>query len=248
MGQIFSKMMMGGGNEADPQKAAASRVTASGKPSLLQMQEGMGGLLTNDGMKQAATGLLGDVSGDFKSAFNDIGSFATNIFGSNPATAFFGQATGQPVQQPAQMIPEQGIIAPPPEPVAPPVAEPPPPVSPPPQDNGWGNVQTDNDAINWALSQGSISPQEAAWLRKWQGEANDGDNWVDGSGGTKKWDYMNSGLTNQNKQTVDKFYKSISGNWGDSPAQPSPQQPANTYSLTPDQLASIKRFGGGPRR
>lgn len=241
----------GAGAETDPQRKAASKITAGSKPSLLNMQDAMGGLMTSDGMKEAAGGLLDSVKSDFGSLFNDVGSFATSVFGSNPAAAAFSEATGQPVQQPQQMIPEGGIIQPPPEPVSPPPVEPPPPVAPT-AGNGWGGVKTDADAIAWAMRKGDITPQEAAWLNRWQGEANDGDsNWADGS--TRNWDYMNSGLTNQNKGIVDKFYKSISGNWGDAPSRSAaPQQPTSLprglFDMNPQQIAAAKNYARGTQR
>lgn len=232
-----------GGNNTtnqDPQKAAAAGIKAGSNPSLLQMQDAMGGLLTPETMQQAVGGLFGDLKGDFTQSFNDLGAFATNMFGNSPARSFFNQLTGQTPQQPAELIPDQGILQPPAQPV---VEPPPPPKEPVAEDDGWGNVKTDNDAIQWALMQGKISPSEAQWLMRWQAEAGDGNNWVDGSGGTKGWDYMGSGLTDQNKRIVDKFYNAVSGNWGGSPAGGQQQTQSNLLNVNPRELAARGMMG-----
>jgi hypothetical protein len=142
--------------------------------------------------------------------------------------------------------PQAPVFAP--EPEQPPVAEPPPPPKQPTASNGWGAVSNDQDAIYWALEKGDITRDEADWLLRWQNEAADGNNWVDGSGGTKNWDYMNSGLTSQNKGIVDKFYKSVSGNWGG--GQQAPQQPQQQPQQQPPQAPGMgmppQQQQGGP--
>lgn len=231
----------------DPQRTAAASVNSSSKPSLLTMQDAMGGLLGYDSGQAAAQGLMGDVSGDFSQMFNGIGEFATKMFGNNPGVNFFNQLTGQQMQPPEQMIPEGGIVQPPQQPAAPP---PPPPKEPVAQDNGWGGVQNDNDAIQWALQKGDITPQEAQWLMRWQqNDANGNTNFVDGGKGTRNWDYMSSDLTNRNKQIVDKFYKSVSGNWGPAPEKKKKisdvEQSGGLLDIDPKVLKAAKAAVGG---
>jgi hypothetical protein len=171
------------------------RATPTSTPSMGQLQQGMGGLLTNDTQQNAFNGFMGGLMGSFAPVLNGMVNSGYQALGMEPPA------------QPVFAVPEKPTyeVQPPKDPVV--------------QDDGWGGVKTDYDAINYALQKGDISPDEARWLVKWQGEANDGNNWVDGSGGTKNWDYMNSGLTDRNKGIVDKFYKSVSGNWGGSGAQ-----------------------------
>ncbi len=181
----------------------------------------------------------------FDDMMGNFGSFASDI--TDPFTQLFDQLIGRG-EQTTGMAPSEPVplaVAQEPEP-----APTPPPQTPNPG-NGWGSVATDADAINWARKQGKITDAEASWLQRWQGEANDGNNWVDGSGGTKNWDYMSSGLTDQNKGTVDKFYNAVSGNWGGGQPQPQqPQQPQaaagvpNGVNMTPEQLAAMQKFQG----
>ena len=136
------------------------------------------------------------------------------------------------------------------EPVFAPVDQAPPPsVQPPKQPtagNGWGAVSNDQDAIYWALEKGDINRGEADWLLKWQNEAADGNNWVDGSGGTRNWDYMSSGLTDRNKGIVDKFYNSVSGNWGGGQQAPQQQAPQQQPPQVPGMAMPPQQPQAGP--
>lgn len=183
------------GNMPNKQQMAANNVRASGSssPSMGQLQEGMGGLLTNETQQGGFNNFMGGLMGMFGPAFNSMVGSGYEALGMEPPRQEF---IPEPKPEP------EPVVQPPKEPTA----------------NGWGAVKNDNDAIRYALQKGDITPEEAQWLMKWQGEANDGNNWVDGSGGTKDWDYMNSGLTDRNKGIVDKFYNSVSGNWGGAPS------------------------------
>lgn len=262
------------------------QVTGSGTnmkaPSMGQMQQGMGGLLTMGGMQDAMNNFFSPMVNtvrnvqddgnqfmakmfDTNSAKNVFDSVASNLFGldKNEVAPSQGDAATEIIQEQQEARAPEPVAEPTPEPVVEPVVE----------DNGWGAVKNDNDAINWALKNGDISQQDAAWLRRWQAEANDGNNWVDGSRGTKDWDYMKSGLTNENKQIVDRFHKSVSGNWGDgkasagaAPAAQKSRSGRGPYKghpgvghkgggatvngelvrpegLTPEQLAKLKELG-----
>lgn len=207
------------------------QVAAANKDGISFLQQEFPMLTMDQGMGHASSGMSNLLSSAIP-LFGGMIQSGYDNFAANPAKQNVAEVTGQEAPAPIQMesyLPET--------PVQTPVAEPPPPAV---QDDGWGQVKTDAQAINWALQRGDITQQEAQWLSKWQGEANDGNNWVDGSGGTKNWDYMNSGLTNQNKGIVDKFYNSVSGNWGGQPAQQVPQSPAQV-----SQTASVGRPGYG---
>jgi hypothetical protein len=180
------------------------RATNGSSPTMGQMQQGIGGLLTNDTQQGGFNDFMGGLMGNFAPAFNSMIGSGFEALGMEPPTQQFIPEP-QPEQTPIN-------VQPPKDPVV--------------QDNGWGNVKNDYDAINWSLRQGHITREEADWLTRWQREssANGDSNWVDGS--TRNWDYMNSGLTDRNKGIVDKFYKSVSGNWGESPAAAPAAAPA----------------------
>ena len=218
MGNFIQGYNAASSGGSSPAAANNVKITGGAKgmsgPSMGGLINGMGGLMTNEGQQGAFDGFMSALSAPFTQMTNNLIHSGTQMMDSNPAMAQFGQVTGQPITPMAPQM--EQVIQPPSQPVAPP------PVSVVPQDNGWAGVKSDNDAINWALQKGDITQKEAEWLRRWQAEANDGNNWVDGSGGTKDWDYMSSDLTGQNKGIVDKFYKSVSGNWGD--AAPAPAQ------------------------
>ena len=152
--------------------------------------------------------------------------------GANPMMGAFG---GQQAPQTPNLMDILGQMQPaqPEQPVAAPV----------PQDNGWGAVKNDFGAINWAAQRGDISPEEAQWLMRWQqNDANGNTNFVDGGKGTRNWDYMSSDLSSQNKGIVDKFYKSVSGNWGEPAGGQAPvQQPASPQ--VPSKLPGRRRGG-----
>ena len=184
-----------------------------------------------NGAAQHQQNLMGSILGTAMPAFGELIKGGMQQMNSNPMYQAMGAMMGMPVQMDSpQWIDDFIQKHTPTEPTGPaPTVQP---------DTGWGGVKTDAQAIQWALENGDISEQDAKWLLKWQGEASDGNNWVDGSGGTKDWDYMSSGLTNQNKGIVDRFYNSVSGNWGG--AQPQQQQ-------QPQQQAAAGRrslFGG----
>ena len=290
MGGISGQMSNSSSSgQSNSQQGAANgvKVTGSGTnmqaPSMGQMQEGMGGLFTVGGMQDAMNNFFSPMINTVRNVQDDGNQFMANMFDTNSAKNVFdnvtsnlfgldkdevapsqGDAAAEIIQEQQEARAPDPVEEPAPEPVVePPVVE----------DNGWGAVKNDNDAINWALKNGDISQQDAAWLRRWQGEANDGNNWVDGSGGTKDWDYMKSGLTNQNKQIVDRFHKSVSGNWGDgkgsggaAPAAQESGSGASPYqghpgvghrgggatvngqvirsdALTPEQMAKLKQLG-----
>jgi len=216
------------------------------KSNLLWLKEMMPKVTFDD----ASNNLLSLQSGNMNAAKDMINQMVGSV-PDNPMTNMFRSLFGGGEQAPAD--PQNPVFAPPPPPTNQPA--PPPPPKQPTANNGWGAVSNDQDAIYWAKEQGAITDEEAEWLLRWQSEANDGNNWVDGSGGTKNWDYMNSGLTGRNKGIVDKFYKEVSGNWGDGqPQQAPPQQPQqpprgpqinpNINNLSPEQRASLLNFSG----
>jgi hypothetical protein len=94
------------------------------------------------------------------------------------------------------------------------------------EDNGWGAVKTNSDAINWALKKGDISQEDANWLRRWSSDskrAGGKENiWATGGGGVQNWDASHSGLSRENKAIATRFMNSIKGNWGD---------PKNIYAI-----------------
>ena len=65
----------------------------------------------------------------------------------------------------------------------------------------------------------------------------------------KDWQYPNSGLTDKNKGIVDKFYKSVSGNWGGSPAAAPAQEAGGIKGLlmtdrVKDAIGNAKKVAG----
>lgn len=185
------------GNMPNQQQMAANNVRATNgsTPSMGQMQQGMGGLLTNETQQGGFNDFMGGLMGMFAPAFNSMVGSGYEALGMEPPKQEFVPEPKPEPEPEYEVQPPKDLTA-----------------------DGWGGVKNDNDAIRYAMQKGDITPEEAQWLMKWQREANDGNNWVDGSGGTKNWDYMSSGLTNQNKGIVDKFYKSVSGNWGGAPS------------------------------
>lgn len=291
-GQMSNSSSSGqGSGQANGQQNAANgvKVTGNGKnmqaPSMGDMQEGMGGLFTMGGMQDAMNNFFSPMVNTVRNVQDDGNQFMASMFDTNSAKNVFDSVTSNlfgldknevaPSQGDAaeEIITEQKDARTP-DPVEEPVPEPvvEPPVV---EDNGWGGVKNDNEAIDWALKNGDISQQDAAWLRRWQddNDPNGNANWVDGSRGTKGWDYMKSGLTNENKQIVDRFYKSVSGNWGDGKgsggAAPAAQESGSggrkyrghpgvghtgggatvngqvirPDALTPEQMAKLKQLG-----
>lgn len=219
------------GAPQNPQQAAAASVTANSKPSLLTLQNAMGGLMGYESGQAAAQGLLGDIMGAFAPAFNSMVGSGHQSLGMTPPQ--------QEVIPVPQAPPETPITDQPPKDLT--------------VDNGWGGVKTDFDAINWALQRGDITADEARWLMKWQqGDANGNTNFVDGGRGTRNWDYWKSDLTDRNKRIVDKFYNAVSGNWGEAPAgaqqKQKPPQQENLLGVDPAAIqAAAARYRGGMR-
>lgn len=186
------------GNMPNQQQMAANNVRATNgsTPSMGQMQQGMGGLMTNETQQGGFSDFMGGLMSSFAPAFNSMVGSGYQALGMEPPQQEFIPVPRQEEQPTQEVQPPKDLTS------------------------GWGGVKNDHDAINWALKNGDISQQDAAWLRRWQddNDPNGTANWVDGSRGTKGWDYMKSDLTNENKQIVDRFYKSVSRNWGDAPA------------------------------
>ena len=183
-------------NMPNQQQMSANNVRATNgsSPSMGQMQQGMGGLMTNETQQGGFSDFMGGLMSSFAPAFNSMVGSGYQALGMEPPQQEF-------IPVPKQEEPTQEVQ--------------------PPKDltSGWGGVKNDNDAIRWALQNGDITAEEARWLMKWQqGDANGNTNFVDGGRGTRNWDYWKSDLSDRNKRIVDKFYKSVSGNWGDAPA------------------------------
>lgn len=194
-------------------------------PSMGQMQEGMGGLLTLQNMNQAFQDFMSPMVNTVRGIQDDGNQLMMNLFDSNPAKKAFEEATGvEPTSQgdiARETIAEQ-VADRTPDPVA--VAEPTP--EPVVEDNGWGNVKTDNDAINWALKKGDISQEDANWLRRWSSESvragRKKNIWATGGGGAQNFDASHSGLSSGNRAIAERFKNSIKGNWDD---------PRNIYAI-----------------
>lgn len=197
---------MGGKSKS---KSSSSSTSSSTNNTFNQMA---GNAQSNSTVAGLQDNLQNNMMGDLLGGFGAMVQDGMQSFGDNPMMNLMGGMMGMPVEvQTPDFLNdfiEKYQNREPSQPVA--------------EDNGWGGVKSDSDAINWAVQKGDITPEEAQWLNKWQSEANDGNNWVDGSGGLMDWDYMNSGLTDQNKGIVDRFHNSVSGNWG---GQQQPQQP-----------------------
>ena len=214
-----------GGNQMN----AANNVKINNKqaPSMGQMQEGMGGLLTLEGMNEAFQNFMSPMVNTVRNFQNEGTQQLLNQFDLNPAKTAFEQANNiEPVSQGnafAETVAEQNAAREPEpavEPVVEPVAEP---VV---EDNGWGDVKTDNDAINWALKKGDISQEDANWLRRWSSDsvrAGRKENiWATGGGGTQDFDASHRGLNSGNRAIAERFKNSIKGNWDD---------PKNIYAI-----------------
>lgn len=205
-----------GGNQMN----AANNVKINNKqaPSMGQMQEGMGGLLTLEGMNEAFQNFMSPMVNTVRNFQNEGTQQLLNQFDLNPAKTAFEQANNiEPVSQGnafAETVAAQNAAREP-EPVVEPVVEPV--AEPVVEDNGWGDVKTDNDAINWALKKGDISQEDANWLRRWSSESvrrgRKENIWATGGGGAQTSSH--SGLNSRNKAIAERFKNSIKGNWGD---------------------------------
>ena len=105
-----SQSGMGGGSQgqmgmrggAQGQAGAANGVQAQGSstPSMGQMQEGMGGLLTLQGMMDGFQDYISPMVNTVRGIQDDGNQFMMNLFDSNPAKKAFEEATGvEPTSQ-----------------------------------------------------------------------------------------------------------------------------------------------------
>ena len=112
----------------------------------------------------------------------------------------------------------------------------------------WGNLNNNNDVLAFMRQNGALGGDSLDWMGKWFGEAGIGGGKDFLTGNVRHWDYMNSGLTDQNKGIVGNAMNYLNQFWSPleqgkgMPADPAPAAPpGGIFNFDPETISSMMR-------